>query len=41
MTLPLVWEEEKRYSPVSGAGKRIQFSLIDVVRLVGVPVGQS
>ena len=41
MTLPRVWEEEKRGSSVSGGEKRIQFSLIDVVRLVGVPVGQS
>jgi hypothetical protein len=41
MTQPLVWEEEKRDSSVSGGGKRIQFSLIDVAHLVGVPVGQS
>lgn len=41
MTLPRVWEEEKRYSSVSGGVKRNQFLLIDVEHLVGVPVGQS
>jgi hypothetical protein len=41
MTLPRVWEEEKRYSSVSGAGQRIQFWLIDVEHWAGVPVGQS
>jgi len=41
MSLLLVWEEEKRDASVSGGGKRIQFSLIDVEHWVEVPVGQS
>jgi hypothetical protein len=41
MTLHPVWEEEKRDSSVSGGVKRIQFWLIGVEHLVGVPVGQS
>jgi hypothetical protein len=41
MTLPLVWEEGKRASSVSGGGKRIQLWLIDVEHWVGVRVGQS